>query len=307
MHQGAAGLPRTAAVFGFVGVLALVAGACGSSSTGATDPSPFPTSTRPAASTSAPAATTSSSAAVIEPLDETCLDGAIGTQATVVGVVDYVRVREQPTAASAEAGRLGAGSTVMVFKDQLTFDGSEYWWVPVRLAAVGTCGNVAAEFLSDESGRLDQQMPGISFRPPRTGTWTFTDRTSRRDPIEGRLDGSFFTTFSLTVADGRLIDELLSAQLAEFNEFEYDYPAEWHRTVVVPGADRAVRLVTVASPSGDLGINRLLIEVGDSTVEATTSVYIEDLETAPLDELDAFLESVAFDQAVFNGFFDVRS
>jgi hypothetical protein len=214
-------------------------------------------------------------------------------------VVEYVRVREEPTTASEEIDRLADGVTVPVFKDQLTYDGSDYWWVPVRLPASGTCGNVAAEFLADESGRLDQQMPGVSFRPPGTGTWTFTDRTSLRDPIEGAFDGLFFTRFSLTVADGTLIDELLAAQLAEFEEFDYDYPVDWNRDVVVPGADRAVRLVTVGSPSGDLAINRLLIEVGGFTLEANTSVYIEDLESAPFDELEAFLESIAIDRAAF--------
>jgi hypothetical protein len=310
MNHTAVGAVRTSNEgrrFAAAVVLVLVAGACGSSSTDTTGAPAATGSSQPTTSTSAPAATTSSSTTtVVEPLDENCQDGGVGTQATVVGVVEYVRVREEPTTASEEIGRLGDGSTVAVYKDQLAYDGSDYWWVPVRLPAAGTCGNVAAEFLADESGRLDQQMPGVSFRPPGTGTWTFTDRTSLRDAIEGALDGLFFTRFSLTVADGTLIDELLAAQLAEFEEFDYDYPVEWNRNVLVPGADRAVRLVTVSSPSGDLGINRLLIEVGGFTLEATTSVYIEDLETAPLDELDAFLESVAIDAAVFVGFFDVR-
>jgi hypothetical protein len=282
-------------------VLVLVAGACGSSSVDTTGPST--NSSQPTTTTSAPAATTSSSTTtVVEPLDENCLDGGVGTQATVVGVVEYVRVRAEPTTASEEVGRLGDGASVAVFKDQLTYDGSDYWWVPVRLPASGTCGNVAAEFLADESGRLDQQIPGVTFRPPGTGTWTFATRTSLRDAVEGAFEGLFFTQFSLTVADGTLIDELLAAQLAEFEEFDYDYPAEWNSDVVVPGAERAVRLITVGSPSGDLAINRLLIEVGGFTLEATTSVYIEDLESAPLDELEAFLESISIDRAVFLGF-----
>lgn len=272
--------------------------ACGSS-TGDT-PESSTTSSQPTTSTTAPVVTTSSTTTtVVAPLNETCQDGAVGTEATVVGVVDYVRIRMEPTTASDEIGRLGLGSSVTVFADELTYDGSAYWWVTVRLPASGTCGSVAAEFLANQSGRLDQQIPGLSFQPPSAGTWMFTDRTSVRDPIEGALDGSFFTTFSVTVADGKLIDQRLADQLAEFQEFEYDYPAEWNSPATVPGADRAVRLIPVASPTGDLTINRLLIEVGETTLEATTSVYIEDLERAPLDELDAFLASVAINREAF--------
>lgn len=278
-------------------LLALVAAACGSS-TG--DAGTSSTTLAPTTSTLAPVVTTiSSTTTLLEPLDETCEDGGVGTTATVVGVVEYVRIRMEPTTASDEIGRLSLGSTVAVYSDQLTYDGSEYWWVPVRVAAAGTCGSVAAEFLADESGRLDQQIPGIFSRPPTSGEWTFTDRTSLRDRVEGSLDGSFFTTFSMAVADGALIDQLLADQLAEFQEFEYDYPADWNEEVSVAGADRAVRLIPISSPSGDLIINRLLIEVADNTVEAATSVYIEDLQRAPVDELDAFLDSVAIDRDAF--------
>lgn len=290
--------PRRLLPTGLFLLTVLVAAACGSSTSDAGSSS---TSTsQPTTSTAAPAATTSSSTTtVVEPFDETCQDGAVGTTATVVGVVDYVRIRMEPTTASDEIGQLSLGSTVAVYTEELTYDGSDYWWVTVRLAASGTCGSVAAEFLADKSGRLDQQIPGISFQPPTSGEWTFTDRTSLRDPVEGSLDGSFFTRFSVTVADGTLIDQLLADQLAEFEDFEYDFPADWNTEVSVPGADRAVRLIPVASPSGDLIINRLLLEVAGTTVEATTSVYIEDVDRAPLDELDAFLNSVAVDPVAF--------
>ncbi|NNC93000.1 MAG: SH3 domain-containing protein [Acidimicrobiia bacterium] len=276
----------------------LAAAACGSSTGDAATSSTTTLQTTP--STTMPVVTTSSSTTtLLEPLDETCEDGGVGTTATVVGVVEYVRIREEPTTASDEIGQLSLGSTVAVYTDQLTYDGSEYWWVPVRVPAAGTCGSVAAEFLADDSGRLDQQIPGISFRPPTSGEWTFTDRTSLRDPVEGSLDGSFFTTFSVTVTDGTLIDQLLADQLAEFEEFEYDYPADWNIELSVAGADRAVRLIPISSPSGDLVIDRLLIEVFATTVEATTSVYVEDFDRAPLDELDAFLDSVAIDRDIF--------
>ncbi|MBT8216927.1 MAG: hypothetical protein KJO17_08770, partial [Acidimicrobiia bacterium] len=123
--------------------------------------------------------------------------------------------------------------------------------------------------------------------------------SSRLDPIEARLDGAFFTGYSVTVTEGAQIDQLLAAQQAEFDEFEYDYPAEWNRTVTVPGADRAVRLIPIASPSGDLTIDRLLIEVGDHTLQVTTDVYIEDFEQAPLSELERLIDSVAIDPAAF--------
>ena len=66
-----------------------------------------------------------------------------------------------------------------------------------------------------------------------------------------------------------------------------------------PGTDRAVRLITVVSGSGDVADNRLLIEVGDFTIEARTSVYIEDLDLAPVEAFDRFLESIVFDRAIF--------
>lgn len=276
----------------------LVLAGCGSSSgdpAASSTTSVQPTGT----STTAPTATTTpETTTTVAPLEETCLEGAVGSEATVVGVVDYVRIRMGPTTASDEIGRLSAGSTVAVYADELTYDGSDYWWVPVRIPAAGTCGNVAAEFLANESGRLDQQIPGVTYTAPTaTGTWTYPDRTSVRDPVEGSLEGAFFTNYSVMVREGRLIDQLLADQLSEFEEFEYDYPADWNREVSVPGADRAVRLIPVASPSGDLIIDRLLIEVGDATVEASTSVYIEDADLAPVDDLQAFLDSVEIDPA----------
>ncbi|NNL69238.1 MAG: hypothetical protein HKO70_04695, partial [Acidimicrobiia bacterium] len=54
-----------------------------------------------------------------------------------------------------------------------------------------------------------------------------------------------------------------------------------------------------ASPSGDLTIDRLLIEVGDHTLQVTTDVYIEDFEQAPLSELERLIDSVAIDPAAF--------
>ena len=170
----------------------------------------------------------------------------------------------------------------------------------VQIPGSVTCGRVAAKFLSNQSGQMDQQIPGLSFlAPTASGTWTYTDRTSLRDPIEGSLDGAFFTQYSLTVSDGLLIDQLLANQLSDFQAGEYDYPAEWNSEVDVPGTDRAVRLITVVSGSGDVADNRLLIEVGDFTIEARTSVYIEDLDLAPVEAFDRFLESIEFDGAIF--------
>lgn len=256
----------------------------------------------PATSTSSlPTTTTTTNPPVTEPSDGSCPADGTGTEATVVGVVEYVRIRSEPTTASAEIGQLELGTTVTAYTDELTYDGSDFWWVPVQVPGSATCGRVAAEFLADQSGPLDQQIAGVSFRPPSTGTWVYRDRTSLLDPVEALLDGALFTAFSLTREEGALIDDLLAAQLAEFEEFEYEYPEDWFQDVEIPGADRAVRLVTIASPSGDLAINRLLIEVGGSTLEASTSVYIEDLDLAPLDELDRFLESVSIDRARFTG------
>ena len=296
----AVGILRRPVRAGLVIAALLVLAACGSSTGEASEAST--TSSQPSASsTTQPVVTTSSTTTtVVAPLEDTCLDGAVGSEATVVGVVEYVRVRAASTTASDEIDRLGLGSTVTVFADELTYDGSDYWWVTVRLPAAGTCGSVAAEFLADESGRLDQQIPGLSFQAPTSsGTWSYPGRTSLRDPIEGSLEGAFFTKYSVTVTEGRRIDQLLADQLSDFQEFEYDYPAEWNSEVSVAGADRAVRLIPIASGSGDLITDRLLVEVGQTTVEASTTVYIEDLDDSPVDDLIVFLDSVAFDPAVF--------
>lgn len=276
--------------------LGLIAAACGSSGDAATTTTAAPTTTSTttvSTSTSAPTTTT------LPPLEATCEDGAQGSEATVVGVVDYVRIRAEATTASDEIGRLNLGATVTVFPADLTYDGSDYWWVPVRLPAAGTCGNVAAEFLADASGRLDQQIPGITFRPPSSGEWIFASRTALTDPIEATLEGAFLTSYSVMPSTGNRIDELLADQQAEFDEFEYDYPADWNRPVDVPGADRAVRLIPISSPSGDLTYDRLLIEVGEHTLEVSTAVYIEDFDKAPLTELNDFIDSVAIDPAAF--------
>ena len=279
--------------------MSLVAAACGSSSDEAAASSISPpastTSTSEPVTTTAPPTTTT-----VETSDARCPEGMTPSPATVVGVEEYVRIRLEATTASAELGRLNADSSTEVFADSLNFDGSEYWWVAVQIPGSATCGRVAAKFLSDQSGRMDQQIPGLYFlAPTASGTWTYADRISLRDPIEGSLDGAFFTQYSLTVSDGLLIDQLLADQLSDFQAGEYDYPAEWNSEVDVPGADRAVRLITVVSGSGDVADNRLLIEVGDFTIEARTSVYIEDLDLAPLEAFDLFLESIEFDRAVF--------
>ena len=282
------------------GTVTLVLAACGSStsadsSTSTSEPAAQPTSTTTPVSTTALATTTT-----VPALPGACPDGLTVTQAVVIGVQDWVRIRLEPTTASEEIGRFDAGSNVGVLRDTLSYDGSDYWWVTVQMPATGGCGSVAANFLTDWSGRLDQQIPGLSFRAPTSsGTWAYADRTSFGDPIDGSLDGAFFTHYTVTVADGLLIDERLASQLKEFEDFDYDYPADWYREVTVPGADRAVRLIPVQSGSGDIVTDRLLIEIGQTTVEASTDVYIEDLELAPTDDLGTFLDSVTFDKATF--------
>jgi hypothetical protein len=273
--------------------LSLVGAACGSSDDAASSSTVAPQSTTSEATTTAAPTTTTTVALP----DATCPNGLDPTTATVVGVEDYVRIRTEASTASAELGRLDAGSSTDAFGDSLSYDGSQYWWVAVQIPGSVACGSVAAKFLSDLSGRMDQQIPGLSFlAPTASGTWTYTDRTSLRDPIEGSLDGAFFTKYSVTVSDGLLIDQLLADQLSDFEAGDYDFPAEWNSEVDVPGADRAVRLIAVVSGSGDVTDNRLLIEVGDFTIEATTSVYIEDLDLAPVEAFNLFLESVELDR-----------
>jgi hypothetical protein len=282
--------------------LTLILAACGSSSADTTAGSASPTTAQATTSTSQPPPTTAptTTTATTVGLPGACPDDLPTSQGVVIGVQDWVRVRLLPTTASEEIGRFDAGSAVTIFPDTLGYDGSDHWWVTTQVPATGGCGSVAANFLTDPSGRLDQQIPGLSFRAPTsTGTWTYADRTSLRDRIEGSLDGAFFTTYWVTVTDGLLIDQLLADQLSEFEELEYDYPADWTSDVLIPGADRAVRLIPIASPSGDLVIDRLLIEIGPVTVEAATEVYVEDFERAPLEDLAAFVDSVAFDRETF--------
>jgi len=280
--------------------LALILTACGSSSSETSIATTSTTVAQTTTSTSGPVATTTPETSTTLAPAEACPDGLVTTQAVVIGVQDWVRIRLASTTASDEIGRFDAGSAVTAYPETLSYDGSDYWWVRAQVPGTGGCGSVAAQFLTDGSGRLDQQIPGLTFEAPTaSGTWTYADRTSLRDPIEGSLDGAFFTNYSVTVTEGRHIDQLLADQLSEFEEFEYEYPADWNSEITVPGADRAVRLITVASPSGDLVINRVLIEIAATTVEASTTVYIEDQDRAPIDDLDAFLDSLAFDKESF--------
>ena len=280
--------------------LALILTACGSSSSETSIATTSTTVAQTTTSTSQPVATTTPETTTTLALAEACPDGLVTTQAVVIGVQDWVRIRLASTTASDEIGRFDAGSAVTAYPGTLNYDGSDYWWVQTQVPGTGGCGSVAAQFLTDGSGRLDQQIPGLTFAAPTaSGAWTYADRTSLRDPIEGSLDGAFFTNYYVTVSEGRLIDQLLADQLSEFEEFEYDYPAAWNSEITVPGADRAVRLIPVASPSGDLVINRVLIEIAATTVEASTAVYIEDLDRAPIDDLSAFLDSLAFDKQRF--------
>ena len=294
----ASSLNRRAVVTGVA--LTLILTACGSSSSDTTAASTATTAAAATTSTSQPVASSAPATTTTIVLPDACPDGLATSQGVVIGVQDWVRIRMLPTTESEEIGRFDAGSSVTIFPDTLGYDGSDYWWVTTQVPATGGCGNVAANFLTDPSGRLDQQIPGLSFRAPTSsGTWTYADRTSLRDPIEGSLDGAFFTTYSVTVADGLLIDQLLADQLAEFTEFEYDYPADWSERRAHPRCRPRRATDPDRQPERRPGHQPVARRDRHDNRRSRHGCVCRRLRAAPVEDLAAFLDSVAFDRAPF--------
>ncbi len=282
-------------------LIALVISACGEAASDTTEATGESSTSTTAVdpSTTTTSSTTSSSTTTVVLAGVDCPAGQPVADATVSGVENWVRLRGAPSLDSEELGQVDVGTVLGTYPATLSYDGTRYWWVMVELPNSDRCAHVAAEFLANGGGRLDLQIPGVTFRTPRTGTWTFSERTTPRDPVEGFLDGAFYTSYSAFVFDGNLIEQKLAEQLQQFEEFAYDYPENWYSEVVVPGADRAVRVIATVSESGDILADRLLIEVGTYTIDASTSIYIEDLDKAPTEELEDFLVSFQIDPDTF--------
>lgn len=283
-----------------IALAGLVISACGGSASDTTLPAASSTSSTLAVeATSTTTTTTSTTTTTLVPAGIECPADQSPSQATVTGVDNWVRLRGDATVDSQELAKIDAGSVVDIYPATLGYDGAEFWWVAVQQPGGTRCGYIAALFLSTESGRLDRQIPGVSYRIPTTGVWTFSERITPRDPVEGFLDEAFFTSYGTFVRDGNVIDQILAEQLQQFEDLGYDYPDPWYSEVVIPGADRAVRLVATVSESGDILSDRLVMEIGNYTIDASTSIYIEDLETAPMAELEDFLISFRINPDTF--------
>lgn len=227
----------------------------------------------------------------------TC-DSSTGTaQASVSGVNEWVRTRAGSSRNYDVVGQIDLGTTVTYFPDSLVYDGSEYWWVTVVDPQTNDCVSVAAAFLADPFGRLDRPYQGLAFSLPSTGIWNY--RPGNADVHTWTLDGAVYTAVSVKVVDENQIDAQLADQLDAFEEWNYDYPEDWYQEVAITGADRAVRFVPIYSDSGDVADERLLIEVGPVTIVLGTSIYIEDVRSAPVDEIQNFLDSTQINRPQF--------
>ncbi|NNC42322.1 MAG: hypothetical protein HKO03_03655 [Acidimicrobiia bacterium] len=283
-----------------IALAALVVSACGGSASETTlRPAESSTSSTTVVEATSTTTSTSSTTTTLAPVGIDCPADQPPSQATVTGVDNWVRLRGDATVDSQELAKIDAGSVVETYPATLAYDGAEFWWVAVQQPDSTRCGYIAASFLSTESGRMDRQIPGVFYRIPKTGVWTFSERIMARDPVEGFLEGAFFTSYGTFVRDGKAIDQILAEQLQQFEDLGYDYPDPWYSEVVIPGADRAVRLIPTVSESGDILGDRLVMEVGNHTIDASTSVYIEDVELAPMAELEDFLVSFRINPSTF--------
>ena len=225
-----------------------------------------------------------------------CPLGPADTRAIVSGVDEWVNSRLAPSLSAPVVTQIPVGAELEVNLSTLRPDAEGLWWVTVRLPEHHRCASVAARFLTSKSVQISDVAPGVGFVFPATGVWRFQPPSTPIDAAVWQLEGTFATTISVQVLRGRWIDERLAAQLERFESEDYEFPEDWYRELSVTGADRAVRPVYTISGSGDIGVNEIWVEAGDFTLVAATSVYAEDLDTAPFDELEAFLTSITVDR-----------
>lgn len=228
-----------------------------------------------------------------------CPDGEATSEATVVGVNEWVRMRGGPSIDAPEIGRLDAGTVVTVFPETLESDGQAFWWVTVVQPQADRCASVAATFLGYAGATSERPLAGVGFELPSSGDWTHRPRLSPTQSIQWTLDDAAGTSISLQIFYGAVIDTEVAERRSMMASFDIMEDPGWFNEVEVEGADRAVLLVTTIGPGADAYGESLLLEIGELTLEARSTHHEFDIGTIPLEEIRGFIDSIAVDPAVF--------
>lgn len=227
-----------------------------------------------------------------------CPGGLAEEPVEVGGVEEWVRTRNDASRDALEIGKLDLGTAVSAFPETLGF-GDQRWWVTVRDPEHIGCVKVAAEYLIGENGPIGDPLPGVSFDLPATGAWRGWVEPNEPRGATWLLEDAFNTSIGIRVRADSGIDDFIAAQLETFERAEYTFPEDWYDEVEIPGADRAIRPISIISESGDGGIDQMLIEVDEFLIHADAYGYIEDLDIAPTEEMAAFVASVRIDRERF--------
>jgi len=183
---------------------------------------------------------------------------------TVRGVQDSVNGRVGRDLTSTVVRQFELGHDVYVYEANRA-PGDGYTWVTVQLPDSPRCVYVASDFVVIADGR---PPAGIGFDLPTAGTW-WMKAEHRLAQGETRTtwtqEDAFYTAVSIETDSGTSIDDYISDQEAEFER----------------------------------GSNEVLIEVSDYTIRAGSHVYIEDYPDAPIEELQAFVDSITIDREAF--------
>jgi predicted small lipoprotein YifL len=140
-------------------------------------------------------------------------------------------------------------------------------------------------------------VPGIFLRLPDHLDWAELEAPpswdERPSVWAASVPGAFATDVRITRQPSSIDEELqLVAEDDRLNrEIEPGLPEAEVTEVVVPGADRAVRIGDV-SISGDTGVRRQAMQVGDEVITVWVSQYVEDMFEFDLD-FDGLLDTVA--------------
>ena len=223
-----------------------------------------------------------------------CPVGRARIEATVSEVTEWARIRDAASLNGDELGQAALGQVMSLYPWTLRSDGSDFSWVVVELPDTPRrCGWMAAHLLSVRGTPLDTPIPGVDHTLPTEGIWNADRSNGRLDYASWQLDRTFATVLNLRV-EHRTIEELTTQRFDATGSPWID-----GEEIEVVGADLAVRPAYSVSDSGDGGVNEVWIQVGQLTVIGETYLYIEDLPDAPLEAMDAWIDSIAIDRELF--------
>jgi len=171
-------------------------------------------------------------------------------------------------------------------------------WIDVS-AGGSRCLNLPAQMVEVTSGRISEPPTGIGYELPAEGSWTVRPRPGDLGRTSWSLDEAELTAVSIGVSSGNGIDAYLAEQQRVFDEFGYTIEDGWHEEIDLAGTDRAIRVIPIVSPSGDTVSTAIFAEVDGFTITVSSSIYVEDVSVAPVEEMEAFIESFTIDRDVF--------